>query len=185
MISIQSLNTLSRREVDRIVTGYSSTEKYTVSKIETEHQTTFSLELVKLPHPYHKVFSIDQGTFESFQEVIKQDYSLGAYDENRLVGLIIAEPRQWNNSIWVWELDIETPYQRQGIGRVLIEALADKAKKQHYRCLVCETQNTNVPAIRFYRSVGFEIDGIDLSYYTNEDVEKFEVAMFMKLKFSP
>lgn len=45
-----------------------------------------------------------------------------------------------------------------------------------------ETQNTNVNAIRFYRRSGFEIEGIDLSYYTNDDVEGGEVAIFMKRK---
>ena len=44
------------------------------------------------------------------------------------------------------------------------------------------TQTTNVPAIDFYRKVGFEVDGIDLSYYGNNDVEAGEVALFMKRK---
>jgi ribosomal protein S18 acetylase RimI-like enzyme len=48
--------------------------------------------------------------------------------------------------------------------------------------MVCETQNTNVPAITFYRRVGYEIDGVDLSYYTNRDMTDFEVAIFMKRK---
>jgi ribosomal protein S18 acetylase RimI-like enzyme len=33
-----------------------------------------------------------------------------------------------------------------------------------------------VPAIEFYRKVGFEIEGIDLSYYDMTE----EVAVFMK-----
>jgi ribosomal protein S18 acetylase RimI-like enzyme len=56
------------------------------------------------------------------------------------------------------------------------------AKRAGCRVVVCETQNTNVPAIDFYRKVGFEIGGIDLSYYSNEDVENGEVAIFMKRK---
>jgi ribosomal protein S18 acetylase RimI-like enzyme len=50
--------------------------------------------------------------------------------------------------------------------------------------MVCETQNTNAPAIAFYRRVGFELDGIDLSYYSNEDVTQGEVALFMKLRLT-
>jgi hypothetical protein len=30
--------------------------------------------------------------------------------------------------------------------------------------------------------MGFEIDALDLSYYTNQDVEEGEVAIFMKRK---
>ena len=48
--------------------------------------------------------------------------------------------------------------------------------------IVCETQNYNVPAIEFYRKVGFEIEGIDLSYYSNRDMTEGEVAIFMKRK---
>jgi hypothetical protein len=30
--------------------------------------------------------------------------------------------------------------------------------------------------------MGFELDGVDMSYYTNRDVESGEVAVFMKRK---
>jgi ribosomal protein S18 acetylase RimI-like enzyme len=39
-----------------------------------------------------------------------------------------------------------------------------------------ETQNTNVPAILFYRRQGFEIDGLQFSQY---DGEPGEQAVFM------
>jgi ribosomal protein S18 acetylase RimI-like enzyme len=49
------------------------------------------------------------------------------------------------------------------------------------RAIICETQNTNVPAIRFYRAVGFGVEGVDISYYTNEDMlPGHTVAVFMK-----
>ena len=63
-----------------------------------------------------------------------------------------------------------------------MEAMADKAKEAGMRVIVCETQNYNVPAIEFYRKVGFEIEGIDLSYYSNRDMTEGEVAIFMKRK---
>jgi ribosomal protein S18 acetylase RimI-like enzyme len=43
--------------------------------------------------------------------------------------------------------------------------------------ILCETQTTNVPAIDFYRRVGFKLEGIDLSYYSNEDWPDGEVAV--------
>ena len=64
----------------------------------------------------------------------------------------------------------------------LMSALTKIAKDNDCRVMVCETQNTNLPAIRFYRAAGFEIDSLDLSYYTNTDPEDFEVALFMKKK---
>ena len=63
-----------------------------------------------------------------------------------------------------------------------MQTLADLARQQGLRVMVCETQSTNVPAIDFYRAVGFEVGGLDLSYYTNDDLPDGEVAIFMKRK---
>jgi len=37
-----------------------------------------------------------------------------------------------------------------------------------------------VPAIRAYRRLGFVLDAVDLSFYSNEDVAQENVAVFMK-----
>jgi len=50
------------------------------------------------------------------------------------------------------------------------------------RVIVCETQSDNVPAIRIYRRLGFELEAIDLSFYSNEDVLQESIAVFMKRK---
>jgi ribosomal protein S18 acetylase RimI-like enzyme len=63
-----------------------------------------------------------------------------------------------------------------------MEALVGAARTADVRIIVCETQSANVPAIRFYRRMGFELDGVDMSYYSNTDVERGEVAVFMKRK---
>jgi ribosomal protein S18 acetylase RimI-like enzyme len=61
-----------------------------------------------------------------------------------------------------------------------MNAMLEQAREKEFRVVVCETQNTNVPAIRFYRKLGFEIDGIDLTYYPEEEIKVGEVAIFMK-----
>ncbi len=42
------------------------------------------------------------------------------------------------------------------------------------------TIRPTVPAIHLYRSRGYSLDALDLSYYTSHDVESGEVAFFMK-----
>jgi len=101
---------------------------------------------------------------------------------SRLVGMAIAEEREWNKTLWLWELHVEPDCQGQGIGTKLVHGLVKLAGQHGCRVIACETQNTNVPAIRFYRKMGFEIDGLDLSYYTNSDATDYEVALFMKKK---
>ena len=157
MVEIRKLEQL-RREDLHIVDGYVSTDRYQVSKTETVDEFCFILKRQKLDDPYVKRWSVLDEDFRNYSELVNQGLSLGAYDAGQLVG-------------------------RKGVGGQLMEEVAEVAKAEGLRILVCETQNTNVPAIDFYRSVGFGVDGIDLTYYTNNDVEG-EVAIFMKRKLA-
>jgi ribosomal protein S18 acetylase RimI-like enzyme len=60
------------------------------------------------------------------------------------------------------------------------EVVSHATSLRQVRCLGLETQTSNVPAIQFYRRMGFCIEGLDLSFYSNEDQERGEVAIFMK-----
>lgn len=84
----------------------------------------------------------------------------------------------------MWEFHVAEGYRGQGIGRKLLDTLIEKGRSAGLRTIVCETQNVNVPAIHFYRKMGFILDGIDLSYYSNEDWPDGEVAVFMKRKLT-
>jgi ribosomal protein S18 acetylase RimI-like enzyme len=61
-----------------------------------------------------------------------------------------------------------------------MDAVMEKARKAGYRIIVCETQNTNADAIQIYRHLGFRVEGMDISYYSNEDYPDGEIAVFMK-----
>jgi ribosomal protein S18 acetylase RimI-like enzyme len=127
-----------------------------------------------------KRFGRDDRIEDHLEEVLKQGLSLGAYDGGRLIGIAIAENREWNNSLWVWDFHIDGEYQGRGIGTKLMNAVVKQAQEGEFRVVVCETQNTNMPAIRFYRKLGFEIDGVDLTYYPEKEIRAGEVAIFMK-----
>ena len=150
MIKIRTLRNVDVDALDLLAaSGYTSTAKYSIQKNETHEQTTIAMELVALDPPYVKSWPVLDDDVERYRQVVRQELSLGAYDDGQLVGIAIAERRDWNRTLWV---------------------------------MVCETQSTNVPAIEFYRKVGFEVEGIDLSYYSNDDAPDGEVANFMKRK---
>jgi prolyl-tRNA editing enzyme YbaK/EbsC (Cys-tRNA(Pro) deacylase)/GNAT superfamily N-acetyltransferase len=182
MIDIRTLTELRPEDLRRLNMGYSSRSKYIVEKTEAPQRTTISLELRDLGHPYIKRWATEEEDIARGQRLVSHGLSLGAYDGEEMVGIALAEPRPWNRSLWVWEFHIAETHQRMGIGRRLMGELIEKTRSAGLRVLVCETQNTNVPAISFYRAMGFEIDGIDLSYYTNEDMVQGEIAIFMKRK---
>ncbi len=184
MIKIHPLASLDADDLKCILAGYVSSAVYTVVKTETREHTAIALQLTPRSPPYVKHYDpIDDNTLARYGRVLSDGLSLGAHDGEVLVGVAIAEPHWWNKSLWVWEFHVAESHRGQGIGRGLMDTLAAKGKAAGLRTIVCETQNTNVPAIDFYRAVGFAVESIDLSYYTNDDLNN-EVAVFMKRRLT-
>jgi ribosomal protein S18 acetylase RimI-like enzyme len=183
MITIRPLTHFDPAAFAAIAGGYTTTEVYHVAWAEGDGLTTFSLTLEPLPRPEQFNFPLSPDDVERYTALVPNDYSFGAYDGDALVGVALIEPREWNRTLAVWEFHVVAAYQRRGIGRRLMAAVAERARAGGWRALVAETQNTNVPAIRFYRQAGYTLEGIDVSYYTNEDLLPGRtVAVFMKLR---
>jgi ribosomal protein S18 acetylase RimI-like enzyme len=180
MIEIHSLTGLSLSDLERVASGYSSESKYAVVYTSAEDRVTFDLQLITLDKPYVKKFGHDDGTIQRYERVLNDGFSFGAFDGNLLIGFVIGEPHEWNRSLWVWEFHVLEAYRNDGIGKRLMDRVAEKAKSAGFRTIVCETQNTNVMAIKVYHKLGFWIEGIDISYYSNDDYPDGEIAVFMK-----
>ncbi|MFE5317264.1 GNAT family N-acetyltransferase [Paenibacillus sp. NPDC056579] len=182
-MDIRPLQSYSREERDRLEgTGYESPKKYRVAKEATELTTTIRVELIDLDEPYRKQWEADPDELLSYDKMIRQGCSLGCYVNDELVGAAIAEPQHWNHTLWLHNFQVSDKHRRSGIGTELMNRLADVARQHKFRAVVLETQNTNFPAIQFYKHCGFELEGIDLSLYTNSDMVDGEVAFFMKKK---
>ena len=181
MISIQPLTQLDPTDLKRVRRGYTSHGIYVVTYTESASGTAINLQFVTLKEPYIKRFDdCDTETLQQYDRAFNHGYSFGAHDDGLLVGLLIAEPHEWNRSLWVGEFHVAETHRCMGIGRRLMECAAAKATRADLRTIVCETQNTNATAITVYRSLGFRIEGIDISYYSNSDYPDGEIAVFMK-----
>ena len=180
MIEIFPLQQLHVVDFKRVATGYSSECKYVVEYSEKEGHILFDLQHVKLSKPSVKKWEHDDNMMQNYQQMLRKGYSFAAYDDNLLVGVLIAEPREWNGSLWVWEFHVAETSRHQGIGKRLMDCVIEKAKADHFRTVVCETQNTNGVAMQVYRKLGFRVEGIDISCYSNHDYPDGEIAIFMK-----
>jgi ribosomal protein S18 acetylase RimI-like enzyme len=184
-VEIRPLTCFSPEQLATIGGSYTSTSRYVVHKAESPEQVVVTMDLTPFETPYIKRWdSPDEEEQGRYQKFLAAGYSMGAYDGDHLVGYALSEPRRWNRTLWVWEFHVDEAYRRKGIGRQLMEAITENARQSGFRCVGLETQSTNVPAISFYRAVGFEIEAIDLSLYTNTDTVDGEVAIFMKRKWS-
>lgn len=188
MVVIRPLPSIDALLLERLITGYTSTETYQVSRAVTADTFRFELRLAALEQPFVKRYPpLDATELQRYRDLAAAGHAFGAFDGETCVGIALCEPQRWNSSLSIWEFHIAPESQRQGVGRVLMAAVEAHARAEGMRCLVCETQTTNVTAIRFYRAIGFTVDAVDVSLYTNDDIEHGEVAVFMKKRvaYSP
>ncbi len=185
MIEVLPLQSLTLTDIEHLVIGYVSNARYEVDKSESSEGMGFRIRKMSLSQPYIKHWELpDEDLLGLYQQLPAQGFSFGAYQHGECVGLALAEPRLWNRSLWIWELHVAEAVRGHGVGGRLLAAVEQKARGNDLRVLVCETQNTNAPAIAFYQKMGFSLHGLDLSYYSNQDYPDGEIAFFMKKPLS-
>ena len=182
VIEIRPLDTIDLDRMREIIVGHTSTEKYAVRQTVSDDEVKFSLKLKELETPFCQTWQPTEEDAAAYRKACAEGTCLAAYEGELMVGVVIAEPRHWNESLYIWEFHVRQSHHRRGIGWLMMEEMIILARKHNLRVVVCETQNTNVPAIRFYQAMDFSMDGIDLSYYSNEDYENDIIAVFMKRK---
>lgn len=165
----------SNQSLDWGHNGYTTDVRYVVSSIEFGGSFEFILKEKSLP--YHKIWETTSEDLEELNTIIEQGNSFGAFVNEELAGWIICEQRTWNNSFYIENILVNEKYRRQGIGIKLIKSAIKEARKLNSRVIELETQNTNYPAIQFYRRMGFNITGLNTRFYENPE----EIALFMTL----
>ncbi len=61
------------------------------------------------------------------------------------------------NQAVVWDIRISPEWRGKGIGSILLDKCEQWAKAKNNIAIIIETQNTNVPACRFYANHGYEL----------------------------
>jgi ribosomal protein S18 acetylase RimI-like enzyme len=101
-----------------------------------------------------------------------------AFDGGRAVGLVATQHESWNNRVVVWHLYVSGSHRGRGFGRRLLETALIAACEAGARTAWLETSNLNLPAVRAYEQLGFELCGLDTSLYAGTPAEG-EVALFL------
>jgi len=98
-----------------------------------------------------------------------------------------AEPQAfslaWSVADELQLLDMAThpEHRRKGHGRALLSELLRYARREHKRLFLLEVRQSNEPAIRLYRSAGFETTGVRRGYYSDTGEDAWE----MRITFDP
>jgi ribosomal protein S18 acetylase RimI-like enzyme len=143
--------------------------------VRTAH--SFALEEVPARPPLRKEFPLadDLGAEHAWE------HGLVAEAAGAIVGFAAFAHRSWNRRTELWHLYVAPSLRGQGVGRMLVAAVVAAAQAAGTRCVWLETSNLAYPAIRFYRRVGFELCGLDLSLYDPASAAVGETALYFAL----
>ena len=90
---------------------------------------------------------------------------LVAMDGERLAGYVGSQTVLGESDMM--NVAVDGAYRRQGVGKMLIEALAEHLKARESHCLTLEVRDSNTPARNLYASLGFSQIGRRKNYYRN------------------
>ena len=124
--------------------GHTSSAVCRVTKTEDDQHTVIAMKLDRLGKPYVKVWNADVETSARYRTFVEQEHSREAFAGDRLVGIPIAEVVAWNQTPWVWGFHIDPEHQGRGLGRLLMDRIAEVGRAANCRVMVCETLSTNV-----------------------------------------
>lgn len=113
---------------------------------------------------------------------------LAAYDGSRRVGgaLLARSTPNVNmlegrdDLLVLWDLRVHPDHRGVGVGRMLFEASVDWARRHGCVEMKIETQNTNVPACRFYARLGCRLGAI-ISHAYVEFPDEIQLIWRMQL----
>lgn len=139
----------------------------------------FRLVEKHLETPLRKSYPLedDQGI-----DLPSMDFVAAAELDGRLAGFCAVQISNWNHRAVLWTLYVDAPLRGQGIGQALLARAVDYTRSAGAWCLWLETQNVNLPAVRFYRAAGFELCGLDTASYDPAGPGAGDIALyFMKI----
>jgi ribosomal protein S18 acetylase RimI-like enzyme len=105
-----------------------------------------------------------------------------AYIDGQVAGRILVR-ENWNRFAIIWDIAVDPPFRRQGVGRRLIEQAIGWARERGLPGVMLETQNINVAACRLYESCGLVLGGFDGCLYRGVMPDTREIALYWYLLF--
>jgi ribosomal protein S18 acetylase RimI-like enzyme len=171
------------RRLPRIPSGYVTDRVFQLTREVGSGQFGWTLREERLARPLEKVYDdgdVDDwlGSYTETEGESSMRFT-GAFDSESLLGLATWSHSRWNNTLWLADIRVRSDRRHAGTGSHLIRRIQSEASALNTRGIRLETQISNYPAIQFYRKHGFVPAGVDDHLYSNRDLEKQEIALFM------
>ena len=132
-----------------------------------------SLKPARLATPLTKLFPLD----DLADDERPWDRGFVAMEGARCLGFAAAGLQAWNRRLVVWHFYVDTGVRGRGVGRRLMDAVAQHGRALGAGHLWLESSNINPAGATVYRRLGFELCGLDAWLYAGTPAEG-ETALF-------
>lgn len=107
-------------------------------------------------------------SYESFRLEVEQN-RCARYYTAKLEGKVIGYGGMWLilEEAHVTNIAVHPDYRKRGWGRLLMQTLMKEAARLGMERMTLEVRVSNEPAIRLYKSLGFEVGGVRKKYYAD------------------
>ncbi|MCF8496161.1 MAG: GNAT family N-acetyltransferase [Alphaproteobacteria bacterium] len=106
--------------------------------------------------------AVTQKTWVRLMDAFSQVHGLGAFKGKRMVGLVHYILHPVTGSIepvgYMQDLFVDSTSRKQGIGKALVKALAEKGKEENWNRLYWLAQTRNKNAQALYKTLGTKLD---------------------------
>ena len=154
-------------EYDKIPFYYETTKKYNLIKINNG-LGGIRMELVDVPL-FHKDFGTRTSRWKQLFDLKNWKFFVAYNDDNKMIAgctiasrtdnCIMLEGR--NDLAVLWDIRVSDEYKHKGIGHKLFNMALEYAKKNGFKQLKVECQNTNPAAVNFYHKQGMSLCAIN------------------------
>ncbi|MEV5974638.1 GNAT family N-acetyltransferase [Streptomyces sp. NPDC051921] len=101
-----------------------------------------------------------------------------AVSGDAVCGFVEYGVEEWHSRLVVHRIAVAPAHRGRGIGAELMERACAHGRRAGARTAWLEVTNVNAPAVRAYRRMGFELCGLDTTFYRGTASEG-ETALFM------
>jgi ribosomal protein S18 acetylase RimI-like enzyme len=183
-IAIQPLTPANQTDLNRCDNSF--TVEAELRLTAQDGRVDYSVEPVT---PYVKRY--DPEIYDAQAYLEKPDHAAWlAYVDGQRAGQILAhenpglsEVEGWNRFAIIWDIAVDPPFRRRGLGRRLMEQAVAWTRARGLPGVMLETQHINVAACRLYERCGFVLGGFDACLYRGVMPGTREIALFWYLLF--
>lgn len=132
---------------------YNTLEHITIEELHKAFIEAFSDYQVRIDLPLWKFTQMLQ------RRGYCSELSIGAFDENRLIGFVLNGFRDWHGRKTVYDLGtgVIPDYRRQGITSAILKQIRKLLQEQKLEQYLLEVITTNTSAVQLYQKQGFEL----------------------------